>query len=184
MELITYYYDLLPIWMLIAFQIIAIAYFYTAHSLGDDIMNMVESRCAGVFGYIICVCLYLLPAVPIYILYVKLTAYKPLAQFADVEWAEPVGWVVACLPLLPIPLYMLFVAIRACVSGHDTAHQKLKYALVSPLRYELEKPTPHPRYTSTAPGYVLLPSGGPPLAEPEHYGDNLHSERLIRVSNI
>lgn len=63
--------------------------------------------------------------------------------------------------------------IKTCVSGPgsskwevrssiDKVHawtcaQKIKYTVISPLRYEVIKPQPPPRYTATAPGYVLLP---------------------------
>ncbi len=59
--------------------------------------------------------------------------------------------------------------------------QRLKYTVISPLRYEVIKPSPPPRYTASAPGYVLLPQA--PLAEPENYND-MYMERVVKVSNI
>ncbi len=33
------------------------------------------------------------------------------------EWSEVVGWVVAGVPLLPIPITMLYMLIKTCVRG-------------------------------------------------------------------
>jgi len=86
------------------------------------------------------------------------------------------------VPILPIPLYMIYIVTRTCIRGPGITYwEKFKYTLVSPLRYEIVKPTPPPRYSVTAPGYVLLPQA--PLAEPEHFQEN-YNERLVRVSNI
>jgi hypothetical protein len=187
-DLATYFFDLLPYWALLAFQIIAVAYFYCAHFFGVDVRIMVEQRCTGVFGNILAELLYILVAVPIYILFAKMydlveVGFAPWLQEQD--WYLPLGWILAAIPVLPVPLLMLYTGIKACVKGPGFSYwQKLKYTLMSPMRYEIVKNSPTPRYTSTAPGYVLLPQA--PLAEPEHYGENMHNhnERVIRVSNI
>jgi len=90
---------------------------------------------------------------------------------------------VALLPVLPIPLFMIYIVTKTCIQGPGiTSWEKFKYTLISPLRYEVVKPTPAPRYSSNAPGYVLLPQA--PLAEPEPFNEVYHNERAVRVSNI
>ncbi|MFH4982604.1 hypothetical protein AB6A40_009313, partial [Gnathostoma spinigerum] len=88
------------------------------------------------------------------------------------QYSELVGWVIALIPLMPIPLLMQFTICRTCCKGPGlTKCQRLKNAVASPLHCEVVKSSnmPLPRYASTAPGYVLLPQA--PLAEPETYSE-------------
>ncbi|KRX85392.1 Sodium- and chloride-dependent GABA transporter ine, partial [Trichinella sp. T6] len=59
---------------------------------------------------------------------------------------------------------------------------KFKYTILSPIRYEVPKVVSVPRYSSTAPGYVLLPHA--PLAEPEQFNDIYSDRQQTRVSKI
>ncbi|KAK5976439.1 hypothetical protein GCK32_018636 [Trichostrongylus colubriformis] len=84
-------------------------------------------------------------------------------------YSEWVGAAVALGPLLPIPLVLLFTVLGACCcrgkQGY-TRGQRLRNVFASNLlRDHRDKSAPHPRYTTSAPGYLLLPQA--PLAEPE-----------------
>lgn len=114
-----------------------------------------------------------------YILVIKLGWHYDFASLpgavSGYPYQEITGWAIPGLILLPIPLLALYILVRTCIRGPGltpaqvpsssslpTPHQpcplqRLKYAVISPLRYEIVKPQPAPRYTSTAPGYVLLP---------------------------
>ncbi|XP_003374396.1 sodium:neurotransmitter symporter family protein [Trichinella spiralis] len=63
-----------------------------------------------------------------------------------------------------------------------TVETKFKYTILSPIRYEVPKVVSVPRYSSTAPGYVLLPHA--PLAEPEQFNDIYSDRQQTRVSKI
>lgn len=188
-ELMERYLHLLCPWVILTFELMAIGWFYCGHLLSRDVRQMVGRSYCWILGYMFLDWVYLLPAVPVYLLVTLLgdyNVYQALAgyreEIADIHWAEPIGWMLAVLPLLPIPAYMIYVVSRTCLRGPgDTRWEKFKYTLISPLRYEVVKPTSPPRYSVTAPGYVLLPQA--PLAEAEHYNENVaaaaYGERLV-----
>uniref|UniRef100_A0A914VFY3 Uncharacterized protein n=1 Tax=Plectus sambesii TaxID=2011161 RepID=A0A914VFY3_9BILA len=185
LELTKGYLSYITLWTILTFELLAISWFYCGHMLGKDLKSMLSNACCWVTGHFLLYITYLLPIVPIGIMVLGLMQYD-YGKYSDGvrswEWSELVGWAIAGVPLLPIPILMLFVICRTCVKGPGiTKWQRFKYTIISPLRYEVVKPTPAPRYTASAPGYVLLPQA--PLAEPEVYNDG-YTERVVRVSNI
>ncbi|KRX96685.1 Sodium- and chloride-dependent GABA transporter ine [Trichinella pseudospiralis] len=98
-------------------------------------------------------------------------------------WMELVGWSVSTVILLPIIIGMLYCTVKTCIHGPGfTVWEKFKYTILSPMRYEVPKIVSVPRYSSTAPGYVLLPHA--PLAEPEQFNDIYSDRQQTRVSKI
>jgi SNF family Na+-dependent transporter len=185
-KLVIRFFDIFPYWVLLVFEIFAVAWFYCGHVLGRDIRQMVKNACCWCSGSALSYVLYLLPVVPVYILVMKLWNYtSPVGEHVyATSWAEPIAWLVALLPVLLVPLLMVYVVTLACLKGPGISHwEKFKCTIISPLRYEVVKArsTP-PRYTSASPGYVLIPNV--PLAEPEMYHESEYGERTLRVSNI
>uniref|UniRef100_A0A915IM88 Uncharacterized protein n=1 Tax=Romanomermis culicivorax TaxID=13658 RepID=A0A915IM88_ROMCU len=94
-ELIERYLHLLCPWIILTFELMAIGWFYCAHLLARD--------------YLLVVLLaeYDAPKV--------LNGYRE--EISEVHWAEPIGWVLAVLPVLPIPIYMIYIVTRTCLRG-------------------------------------------------------------------
>ncbi|CAD5209289.1 unnamed protein product [Bursaphelenchus xylophilus] len=180
--LTTGYLKYVTIWIILAAELLAVAWFYCAHSLGRDMKTMVRSACCWCLGYFILFFTYLLPAVPIVIAVLNILGYDyndfP-EQIRNWEWSEYVGFAIALIPLLPIPIFILFTICYNCSDHSDlTRCQKLRQSFRSPLDVEgmkqreelLAHSDPHDnRYAHTPQGYTLLPQA--PLAEPEAYND-------------
>ncbi|KAK0428225.1 hypothetical protein QR680_010685 [Steinernema hermaphroditum] len=190
-QLVSGYLKYITLWTILAFELIAVSWFYCAHSLGKDLRSMLSGGCCWCLGHFLLFITYLLPVVPIAIAVLNVMGYTFDAYSEEIhewEFSEYVGLAIAVVPLLPIPLVAQFTLCRACCCKrtHRSKCSRFRHAFASPLRYEIEKGMFHsttasgngkgamspPRYTSTAPGYVLLPqSPQAPLAEPEQYND-------------
>ncbi|KAH7728518.1 Sodium:neurotransmitter symporter family protein 1 [Aphelenchoides avenae] len=184
-ELATGYLRYLTLWAILTFELLAVSWFYCAHGLGKDLRNMLQTGCCWCFGHFLLLMTYLLPAVPVAIATLNVMAYSFETYSEEVRnwpWSEIVGAAIAFVPLLPIPLFALFVVCASCRrSKSQSKAKRFAEAFHSPLRYENLKATASsapgasaystaragtsPRYTAAAPGYVLLPQA--PLAEPE-----------------
>ncbi|KHN84574.1 Sodium- and chloride-dependent GABA transporter ine [Toxocara canis] len=175
-ELTGGYLKYVTLWAILCFELLAVGWFYCAHRLGKDLHTMLSRACCWCFGHFLLFFTYLLPVIPIAIAAFNMMSYNYSIYSSGVhEWkySELVGWAIALIPLMPIPLVMQFTICRICIKGPGvTKWQKFKNTISSPLHYEVVKssPTNMPRYASTAPGYVLLPQA--PLAEPETYNDS------------
>ena len=42
------------------------------------------------------------------------------SSITDWQFSEYVGWAVAAVPLLPIPLFMIYMIIKTCIRGPGT----------------------------------------------------------------
>ncbi|VDD89855.1 unnamed protein product [Enterobius vermicularis] len=174
-KLASLYMGQVTLWIIIFFETLAIGWFYCAFKLGKDLRSMLSNSCSWCFGYFLLLFVYLLPVVPIGILVLNLQKYDDSSMDSKItgwKYSELVGWGISCLPLLPIPLYMTLILYKICSQGPGvTKMQRLKNTMSSPLQFDVVKSSNStvPRYTSTAPGYVLLPQA--PLAEPENYTD-------------
>uniref|UniRef100_A0A0N5ADH0 Transporter n=1 Tax=Syphacia muris TaxID=451379 RepID=A0A0N5ADH0_9BILA len=176
-KLVSVYFGIVTLWIILLFELIAVGWFYCAFKLGKDLRSMLSSTCSWCFGQFILLFIYLLPVVIGGLIYFKildmnLTMDKEISSW---KYANIVGWAIACAPLLPIPLYIITTFCRTCTKGPGvTKIQRLKNTISSPLRLGVVKSTNNsvPRYTTAAPGYVLLPQA--PLAEPENYTDVSH----------
>ncbi|KFD56433.1 hypothetical protein M513_02537 [Trichuris suis] len=199
-RIIVKYLDLFCPWFLLALEIFAIAWVYCAHLLARDVSQMITSRLFKIIAYPFFELTYLLPAVPIFIAVVKLQMYNNSLTDQRNIWVELIGWAMVLI-LLPVPINIVYCIAKTCFKGpgfslwevaagpigdnYSFNHtvlllKKFKYAFASPLRYEVPKVSTTPRYTSTAPGYVLLPHA--PLAEPEQYTDVYNDRQQMRVS--
>ncbi|EPB72934.1 Sodium:neurotransmitter symporter family protein [Ancylostoma ceylanicum] len=146
----------------------------SAHRLGMDLHVMLRQACCWCLGHFILYFTYLLPIIPAGVAVLNLHGYD-YSTFSPAihawPWSEWVGAAVALVPLLPIPLFLIFTILGACCcrgkQGY-TRGQRLRSVFASRLRKDhRDKSAPPPRYTGTAPGYLLLPQA--PLAEPETY---------------
>lgn len=174
-ELVGGYMRYFTLWIILFFEMLAIGWFYCAHRLGKDLHAMVQPACCWCLGHSILFIVYLLPAVPIVIAAMNLIDYDYSTYSSGIhEWqySEKLGWAVALVPLLPIPLFMQFRICKICIKGPGvTKWQRLRNALSSPLPFEVKTSTSAVRrYSNDAPGYVLLPQGAP-LAEPEVFNE-------------
>jgi len=180
-ELASGYLKYVTLWTILTFELMAISYFYCAHQLGRDLREMLVKTCCWCCGHFLLFFTYLLPVIPIAIAAINLYEYDYDIYSSGIHswrWSELVGWAIALVPLLPIPLGMLFAICWTCAKGPGiTKGQRFKNAFRSPLRNaDLLKPAPiyatthqpPPRYSAAAPGYVLLPQAAP-LAEPESW---------------
>lgn len=108
------------------------------------------------------------------------------------KYSEYIGAAIAILPLLPIPLFALIALCSSCKTPGLTKKQKLKAAFKSPMHYELMKNTESSvsnqhevsRFSSAAPGYVLLPQNSAPLAEPENYNEQNRNSIEVKVASL
>lgn len=108
------------------------------------------------------------------------------------DYSEWIGAAIAFVPLLPIPLFALIAICSSCRTPGLNKKQKFKAAFKSPMHYDLIKnpdsviSSQHhtPRYSSTAPGYVLLPQNPAPLAEPEQYNEQNRNSVEVKVVNF
>ncbi|ETN73662.1 hypothetical protein RB195_005962 [Necator americanus] len=173
-ELVTGFLQYLTIFVILAFELFATAWFYCAHRLGMDLHVMLRNACCWCLGHFILYFTYLLPIIPVGVAVLNLHGYD-FSTFSPAihswPWSEWVGAAVALVPLLPIPLFFIFTILGACCcrgkQGY-TRGQRFRSVFTSRLRRDhRDKSAPPPRYTGTAPGYLLLPQA--PLAEPETY---------------
>ncbi|VDK70829.1 unnamed protein product [Litomosoides sigmodontis] len=176
-ELVGGYLRYVTLWIILFFEIIAVGWFYCAHRLGNDLHTMLRRTCCWCLGHFILYFIYLLPVIPAAIAALNLIDYDYSTYSSGIhEWkySEVLGWTIALVPLLPIPLFMQFRICRTCVKGPGvTKWQKLKNAISSPLPYEVIRTSASSvmrRYSSDTPGYVLLPQA--PLAQPEVFNEN------------
>uniref|UniRef100_A0A0R3S287 Transmembrane protein n=1 Tax=Elaeophora elaphi TaxID=1147741 RepID=A0A0R3S287_9BILA len=193
-ELVGGYLRYVTLWIILFFEMLAVGWFYCryystlmkatllsapkegAHRLGKDLHTMLRRACCWCVGHFILYFVYLLPAIPVATATLNLINYDYSTYSSGVhEWkySEVLGWTIALIPLLPIPLFMQFRICRTCIKGPGvTKWQKLKNAISSPLPYEVIKMSSPPAirgYSSDTPGYVLLPQA--PLAEPEVFSE-------------
>ncbi|VDN51754.1 unnamed protein product [Dracunculus medinensis] len=175
-ELAGGFWKYVTLWTILFFELLAVGWFYCAHRLGKDLHIMLSNACSWCFGHFLLFFIYLLPAVPAFIAAVNLLNYDYSLYTSGVhEWkySEMVGWIIALIPLLPIPLFMQYTICKTCLKGPGvTKWQRFKNALASPVHYDVVKtssPIKTPRFTNNAPGYILLPQA--PLAEPEIYNE-------------
>ncbi|VDO07153.1 unnamed protein product [Brugia timori] len=199
-ELVDGYLRYVTLWIILFFEMLAVGWFYYqdtgtivmsnqvfiigAHRLGKDLHGMLRQACCWCLGHFILYFIYLLPAVPVVIATLNLIDYDYSTYSSGIhEWkySELLGWAIALVPLLPIPLFMQFKICRTCIKGPGvTRWQKLKNAISSPLSYEVIKPpssSAMQRYSSDTPGYILLPQA--PLAEPEIFNEVMRIENQI-----
>ncbi|KAK6105462.1 Sodium:neurotransmitter symporter family protein [Brugia pahangi] len=183
-ELVDGYLRYVTLWIILFFEMLAVGWFYCAHRLGKDLHGMLRQACCWCLGHFILYFIYLLPAVPFVVATLNLIHYDYSTYSSGIhEWkySELLGWAIALIPLLPIPLFMQFKICRTCIKGPGvTRWQKLKNAISSPLSYEVIKPPPSSamqRYSSDTPGYILLPQA--PLAEPEVFNEVMRIENQI-----
>uniref|UniRef100_A0AAF5Q240 Sodium:neurotransmitter symporter family protein n=1 Tax=Wuchereria bancrofti TaxID=6293 RepID=A0AAF5Q240_WUCBA len=176
-ELVGGYLRYVTLWIILFFEMLAVGWFYCAHRLGKDLHGMLRRACCWCLGHFILYFIYLLPAVPVVVAALNLIDYDYSTYSSGIhEWkySEALGWTIALVPLLPIPLFMQFKICRTCIKGPGvTRWQKLKNTISSPLPYEVIKPSSSSamqKYSSGTPGYILLPQA--PLAEPEVFSEN------------
>ncbi|VBB28732.1 unnamed protein product, partial [Acanthocheilonema viteae] len=176
-ELVDGYLRYVTLWIILFFEMLAVGWFYCAHRLGNDLHTMLRRTCCWCIGHFILYFIYLLPAIPVAVVALNLANYDYSIYSSGIhEWkySEVLGWTIALVPLIPIPLFMQFRICRTCMKGPGvTKWQKLKNAISSPLPYEVIKTSSSSamrRYSSDTPGYVLLPQA--PLAEPEVFNEN------------
>uniref|UniRef100_A0A915EH73 Sodium:neurotransmitter symporter family protein n=1 Tax=Ditylenchus dipsaci TaxID=166011 RepID=A0A915EH73_9BILA len=193
-ELASGYLKYITLCTILAFELLAVSWFYCAHSLGKDLRTMLHSSCCWCLGHFLLFLTYLLPAIPSGIAVVNVMTYS-YAKYSPAvqkwEFSEYLGAAIALVPLLPIPLFSLAAICRSCnYPSNASKFQRFRHAFRSPMRHELMKGCSslsashrgsHPPassadhlisprgYSSSAPGYVLLPQA--PLAEPEGYID-------------
>ncbi|VDO45493.1 unnamed protein product [Onchocerca flexuosa] len=175
-ELVGGYLKYVTLWVILFFELLAVGWFYCAHRLGKDLHTMLRPACCWCFGHFILFFIYLLPIIPAAVATLNLMNYDYSTYSSGIhEWkySEVLGWAIALIPLMPIPLFMQFRICRTCIKGPGvTKWQKLKNAVSSPLPYEVKKSSSSAirRYSNDTPGYVLLPQA--PLAEPEVFSEN------------
>uniref|UniRef100_A0A183FM54 Transporter n=1 Tax=Heligmosomoides polygyrus TaxID=6339 RepID=A0A183FM54_HELPZ len=173
-ELVTGFLKYVTIFVILTFELFATAWFYCAHRLGMDLHLMLRNACCWCFGHFILFFTYLLPIIPAGVALLNLHGYD-FSTFSPAihswRYSEWVGAGVALGPLLPIPLFLVFAIMGACCCRGKqglSRGQRLRAIFASNLRRDhRDKASSHPRYTSSAPGYLLLPQA--PLAEPETY---------------
>ncbi|CAB3408422.1 unnamed protein product [Caenorhabditis bovis] len=176
-ELATGSIKYITIFVILAFELFATAWLYCAHKLGKDLHAMMHNRCCSCFGHFFLFFTYLLPILPAGVAYLNARDYRfdnYSPPIYDWKWSEYVGVAIALIPLVPIPLYFVCAVLSACCckgKEHQKACKRVKTAFSSDLQphsARAEKNAqPIPRYTTNAPGYLLLPQA--PLAEPEIY---------------
>uniref|UniRef100_A0A915PQ40 Uncharacterized protein n=1 Tax=Setaria digitata TaxID=48799 RepID=A0A915PQ40_9BILA len=177
-ELVGGYLRYVTLWVILFFEMLAVGWFYCAHRLGKDLHTMIRYACCWCLGHFTLYFIYLLPVIPVAIATLNLMGYDYSTYSSGIhEWkySEALGWAIALVPLVPIPLFMQFRICSTCIKGPGvTKWQKLKNAISSPLPYEVIKASPPAtirKYSSGTPGYVLLPQA--PLAEPEVFNEVL-----------
>ncbi|VDM59894.1 unnamed protein product [Angiostrongylus costaricensis] len=168
-ELVTGFLKYVTIFVILTFELFATAWFYCAHRLGMDLHVMLRNAWCWCFGHFILLFTYLLPVIPAGIAILNLRSYN-FSTFSPAihswPWSEWVGIAIALGPLIPIPLCILLTLLGACCCGGKEGMSKGQVMLNFYYR-EKSSTKPPPRYTGTAPGYLLLPQA--PLAEPETY---------------
>ncbi|CAI4230243.1 unnamed protein product [Auanema sp. JU1783] len=177
-ELVTGFMKYITIFVILAFELFATAWFYCAHRLGMDLHTMLRRACCWCLGHFILLFTYLLPVLPAGVAVLNAMSYD-FSSFSPAihawPWSEYVGAACAIVPLIPIPLFFFGALLKACCcrdTAGNTKGQRLKNTVTTRLRRDHSHPYSHekappPRYTGSAPGYLLLPQA--PLAEPETY---------------
>jgi len=194
-ELATGYLKYLTLWTILACELFAVGWFYCAHSLGKDLRTMLKSTCCWCFGHFLLLFNYLLPGIPIAIAVLNVMAYSYEAYSEEIrkfEYSEWIGAAIALVPLLPIPLFALIAFCSSCRTPGLSKKQKFKAAFKSPMHYEIVKNPESsassqrhaPRYSSAAPGYVLLPQNPAPLAEPETYNEQNRNSIEVKMTEV
>ena len=113
---------------------------------------------------------------------------EPIRKY---EYSELIGGAIALIPLLPIPIFALWALCTSCRVDTLSKWQRFKIAFKSPMKYDIiteeegiltsQKQTP--RYSSAAPGYVLLPQNAAPcpLAEPETFNEQNRNSLEVKM---
>lgn len=186
----------ITLWSILAVELFAVSWIYCAHSLGKDLHVLIKPACCWCLGHFILFFTYLLPAIPIAIAYFNVSSYtfeEYSKQIKDWKYSEYIGFLIAILPLLPIPIFGFFtICCNCCGKKNASKCEKIRESFRSPLKYDLlknhssenhpdrEETHSPPRYVASAPGYTLLSPNathGAPLAEPENYNDMYTAEQ-------
>jgi hypothetical protein len=203
-ELTSGYLKYITLWIILAFELLAVSWFYCAHTLGKDLKSMLKNKCCWCLGHSILFLTYLLVAIPIAIAVLNVMNYDFSVyseQIRNWQWSEYVGGLIAILPLVPIVFFALFTICYNCHDSSEDASkaQKLRYSFRSPMRYEIMKNSTSgatvsqsriahdasPRYSNNAPAYTLLPQNDlAPLAEQETYVDAVYNVRDVPIVSI
>ncbi|KAL8571525.1 hypothetical protein ACOMHN_056820 [Nucella lapillus] len=148
--LIDYYTAALSLMILAFFEVIAVSWFYGARRLSEDIQDMTGSKPHLFFV----VCWYVISPVLIFGIFIfSMIQYKPLsiAGYTYPGWAQVMGWIIALLSVICIPLGMIHAV---CTSPGSSLIKKVQMSLKpsKELRKEpsvslqpvldCEKPTP------------------------------------------
>ncbi|XP_076452847.1 sodium- and chloride-dependent GABA transporter ine-like isoform X2 [Babylonia areolata] len=110
--LIDYYAAALSLMILAFFEVIAISWFYGARRLAEDIRSMTGSRPNLFF----IVCWYVISPVLIFGIFIfSMVQYKALtiAGYTYPVWAQVVGWFIALLSVICIPVGMVHAVYTA-----------------------------------------------------------------------
>ncbi|CAJ0927685.1 unnamed protein product, partial [Mesorhabditis belari] len=174
------------LWSILAAELLAVAWIYCGHRLGNDLHFMLSPSCCWCLGHFLLFFTYLLPIVPIGIAFVNVSGYD-FSRYSPAihawPWSEWVGAALALIPVVPIPLYAILTFFIACCCANK--HESKKARVAEVVRHRVRRFSSErsalggrdtvgglhapPRYSSAAPGYLLLPQA--PLAEPEPFNE-------------
>ncbi|XP_037869253.1 sodium- and chloride-dependent GABA transporter ine isoform X2 [Bombyx mori] len=124
-QLMDYYAASLSITYLAFFEVVAIAWFYGVGRLSRNIKQMTGRRPSIYFRF----CwLIATPALLIALWVASLVDYTPPSyrQYQYPAWAQAIGWIIASLSLLCIPVYAVIVVFRA---PGENLLEKLRYSI-------------------------------------------------------
>ncbi|CAG9860624.1 unnamed protein product [Phyllotreta striolata] len=136
-QLIDHYAASISIMYLAFFEVIAIAWFYGAWKLCKNVKTMTGRHP----GYFIKFCWLVITPLMLFALWVLLIiAYKPPTynnkQYNYPTWARVVGWIIASISILCIPITMVIVFLRA---PGDSYVEKFKNSIKSDLMEKCPK---------------------------------------------
>lgn len=129
-ELVNYYSSGISLMYLAFFECIAICWFYGANNLAKNIKEMTGVRPFYFFD----ACWWVLAPLLIIIMWVltwKGYAKPKVGDYIYPEWAEALGWIIAMLSILPIPIFAIIVILKAPPQNFI---QKMLFAIKSPLK--------------------------------------------------
>ncbi|XP_048764055.1 sodium- and chloride-dependent GABA transporter ine-like [Ostrea edulis] len=146
-SLIDHYAAAVSLMYLAFFEVIAITWFYGARRLGKNVKEMNGSS-PNIFFII---CWYFISPVFIFGIWLfSMISYRPF-QLDDYEfpvWATVLGWFIAALSVLCVPIGMIHAIYQA---KGNTLWQKFRNSIVSPLNENAEA-----SYPSLQNGDILL----------------------------
>lgn len=50
---------------------------------------------------------------------------------SDAQWPEAIGWIVALIPVLPIPLFMIYIVTKTCIQGPGITYWEVRARVIS-----------------------------------------------------